>query len=353
MARVIVALSGGVDSAVAAALLTKEGHQVTGVTMRIWDGEPAATQTRHACYGPDQTDVEDAGQVCRALGIPFHVFDLSREYRGEVLDYVRSEYLSGRTPNPCVKCNRRVKLGLLVDSARQDGIPFEFVATGHYAQVEWSPTLDRFLLKKAVDTAKDQSYFLFSLSQQQLGRALFPLGGYTKKCVKAIASDLDLGVGDKPESQDFAAGSYASLLGIPDREGPIIDGRGTVLGVHSGVHLYTIGQRKGLRLSAPEPMYVTAVDAATNAVIVGAREEVYSDELTCSSLNWIAAPSPIGPAMVNAKIRYNHREARATITPTAEDRVHVKFREPQMAVAPGQAIVFYHGNVVVGGGTID
>ncbi len=188
MAQVIVALSGGVDSAVAAALLAQEGHQVSGVTMRIWDGEPEATQGRHACYGPDQEDVEDAGQVCRALGIPFHVFDLSREYRGEVLDYVRSEYLSGRTPNPCVKCNRRVKLDLLVDSARRQGIPFDFVATGHYAQVEWNPALDRFLLKKAVDTAKDQSYFLFSLSQQQLGRALFPLGGYTKERVKAIAA---------------------------------------------------------------------------------------------------------------------------------------------------------------------
>jgi len=261
--------------------------------------------------------------------------------------------MSGRTPNPCVRCNRRLKLGLLVDTARENGIPFDYVATGHYARVERSPTGGRFLLERAADSAKDQSYFLFSLSQEQLGRALFPIGGHTKNHVRKLASDLGLDIADKPESQDFAAGSYASILEMPQREGPILDRQGNVLGTHRGVHHYTVGQRKGLGLSARDPMYVTAIDARSNAVIVGGREEVYSDALTCSSLNWIAAPSLPEPRQVTAKIRYNHREADATITPLGADSVHVRFREPQMAIAPGQAVVFYDGNVVVGGGTID
>jgi len=353
MARVIVALSGGVDSSVAAALLSREGHQVTGVTMRIWDGNSAAGTARHACYGPDGSDIEDAARLCRMLGVPFHVVDLREQFRAEVLDYVRREYLSGRTPNPCVRCNRRLKLGLLVDMARENGIPLDFVATGHYARVERSASNGRSLLVKAADAAKDQSYFLFSLSQKQLKRTLFPIGGYTKTHVKKLASDLGLDVADKPESQDFAAGSYASVLAMPRREGPILDRQGNVLGTHRGVHHYTIGQRKGLGLAAREALYVTAVDASSNTVVVGAKEDVYSDTLTCSSLNWIAVPSLSEPRHVTAKIRYNHREAEATITPAGADSVHVRFREPQMAIAPGQAVVFYDGNIVVGGGTID
>lgn len=353
MARVIIALSGGVDSSVAAALLSREGHQVTGVTMRTWDGDSTTGTARHACYGPDGSDIEDAARLCRMLGVPFHVFDLREQFRAQVLDYVRLEYMSGRTPNPCVRCNRRLKLGLLVDVARANGIAFDYVATGHYARVERSPAGGRFLLMKAADSAKDQSYFLFSLSQEQLGRALFPVGGHTKKHVRKLASELGLDIADRPESQDFAAGSYASLLGMPRREGPILDRQGNVLGTHRGVHCYTIGQRKGLGLSARDPMYVTGIDARTNAVIVGTKEEVYSDALTCSSLNWIAAPSLPEPRQVTAKIRYNHREAEATITPAGADSVRIRFREPQMAIAPGQAVVFYDGNVVVGGGTID
>ena len=353
MARVIVALSGGVDSAVAAALLREEGHDVTGVTMRIWDGEPDTGSGRHACYGPDEADIEDAGRVCRTLGIPFHVFDLRREYQAEVLDYVRSEYLSGRTPNPCVRCNRRVKLGLLVDLTRDRGIQYDRVATGHYARVEWSPTHDRFLLRRAIDTSKDQSYFLFALSQQQLGRALFPLGVHMKRHVKDMAANMGLGIGDKPESQDFAPGGYAPLLGMPQREGPVRDRHGSMRGTHRGVHLYTIGQRKGLGLAGREAMYVTSVDARSNTVTIGTRDELFSDEFTCSSLNWIAMPSLHDATSATAKIRYNHKGAEATITPGGDDSVHVTFKEPQMAIAPGQAAVFYDGDVVVGGGTID
>jgi tRNA-specific 2-thiouridylase len=345
MARVVVALSGGVDSSVAAALLLREGHQVTGITMRIWDGESDPTTPRHACYGPDQADIADAENVARSLRIPFHVFDLRRAYS--------REYLSGRTPNPCIRCNSRLKLDLLVSIAGENTIAFDYVATGHYVRVEMRPADGRYLLKKGVDAAKDQSYFLVGLSQRQLGRAFFPLGSYTKDQVRQTAADLGLCTRDKPESQDFAAGSYSALLDLPQRDGPILDRRGDVLGTHRGVHLYTIGQRKGLGLSARQALYVTQVDARRNAVIVGTKEEVYSDELTCSSLNWIAAPSLPQPRRVTAKIRSSHKEAEATITPVATDRVHVKFAEPQMAVAPGQAVVFYDGDVVVGGGTID
>lgn len=354
MARVIVTMSGGVDSSVAAALLKQEGHAVIGVTMSIWDGEsPPELGSRHGCYSPDEKDIEDARKVAQTLDIPFHVFDLRQEYKLEVLDYVRREYQLGRTPNPCVRCNRRVKLDKLIEKARESGIYFDYVATGHYAQVEQDQVTHRYLLKKARDKAKDQSYFLFALSQKQLGRSLFPLGNYTKKEVKAIASDLRLGLNDKPESQDFAAGGYYSLLGEAAQPGPILDRQGNVLGEHRGIPFYTIGQRKGLGLSAREAFYVTDIDPERNALRVGPKEEVYGNELTCSGLNWIAIQELERPASVKAKIRYSHNEADAVVAPLGEDKAHVKFREPQMAITPGQAVVFYNGDVVVGGGTIE
>ncbi len=354
MARVMVALSGGVDSSVAAALLKQAGHEVVGVTMRIWDGDLFPGQATHpACYGPDEEDIEDARKVSQRLDIPFHVFDLRRQYKVEVLDYVRREYLSGRTPNPCIRCNRKVKLGNLIEMARESGITFDYVATGHYARVEWSESKHRFLLRKAGDETKDQSYFLFSLSQAQLGRSLFPLGNYRKQEVKTIASDLNLGVDGKPESQDFVAGGYSSLLGAAVRPGPILDKQGNALGEHRGIQFYTIGQRKGLGLSTRDAMYVTGIDPERNALIVGTKDEVYGDELICSDLNWIAMPRLEHAITVKAKIRYSHKEAEAVITSLGEAKTHVKFEEPQIAITPGQSIVFYSGDLVVGGGTIE
>jgi len=353
MARIIVALSGGVDSSVAAALLKQEGHDVTGVTMQIWDGvTPSNGDSRHACYGPDEEDIEDARRICRSLDISFHVFDLRRQYQTEVLDYVRSEYLSGRTPNPCVRCNRRVKLDSLVEMARESGIAFDYVATGHYARVSKSESDGRFLLLKAADKAKDQSYFLYSLSQRQLGRSLFPLGNYTKRDVRAMATKFNLGVDEKPESQDFIAGGYSSLLGAAGRPGPVLDSQGNVLGEHRGIQFYTIGQRKGLGLSSKHALYVTGLDPENNAVYVGDKEDVYGDELVCSEMNWSAMPDLKRATEVLAKIRYNHREGEASIRPLDDDRVQVKFKEPQLAITPGQAIVFYSGDLVMGGGTI-
>ena len=354
MARVIVAMSGGVDSSVAAALLKEEGHEVVGVTMRIWNGEPLpGRETRGCCYGPDEEDIEGARKVAQTLEIPFHVFDLRREYKTEVLDYVLREYLSGRTPNPCIRCNRRVKLDSLVEKAWQAGIGFDYVATGHYARVEWSQSKRRYLLKKASDETKDQAYFLFSLSQAQLGRCLFPLGNRTKKEVRRLASDFDLGMDDRPESQDFIAGGYSSLLRAAARPGPILDRQGNALGEHRGIPFYTIGQRKGLGISMSKALYVTGIDPERNAIVVGTKEEVYGDELVCAQLNWIAIQGLRRPTEAKAKIRYSQRETEAVIAPLGKDEVHVEFKEPQMAITPGQAIVFYNRDVVLGGGTIE
>lgn len=354
MKKAVVAMSGGVDSSVAAAILKEQGYAVIGVFMRLWDGEACPAEARrHACYGPgEETDIEDARRVAGILAIPFRVLDLRNEYRLRVLDYVQREYLSGRTPSPCIRCNREVKFDALGRSARDSGIEFDCFATGHYARVEHDGKHRRHLLKKARDLRKDQSYFLFSLSQEQLARSLFPLGNCTKEEVRKVASHLGFGVDEKPESQDFIAGGYSSLLQAGAKPGPILDGRGNVLGQHKGVPFYTIGQRKGLGIAAEEPLYVVDIDAGTNAVIVGGKEELYRDELIASELHWIVE-RPARPVKANARIRYLHREAEAMILPLDEDTARVKFREPQMAITPGQAVVFYDGELVMGGGTIE
>jgi len=353
--KVAVAMSGGVDSSVAAALLQEEGYQVIGITMKIWSGEASPRAgTHHGCYGPgEREDIEDARKVTQILGIPFFTFDLKSEYKSEILDYFCQQYLSGRTPNPCIRCNRRIKFGALVEKARASGIEFDYLATGHYARVEYDRSRCRYLLKKARDLKKDQSYFLFSLSQEQLGCLLFPLGNYTKEEVRKMASNLNLGSDDKPESQDFIDGGYYSLVTTTAQPSPILDRQGNTLGQHRGIPFYTIGQRKGLGISAGEPLYVSAIDPERNAIIVGSKKEIYGDALIASDLNWITVERLQQPIKVKARIRYRHQEAEAEVTLLDEDRVYVKFTEPQMAIAPGQAVVFYDGDTVIGGGTIE
>ncbi len=352
--KVGVAMSGGVDSSVAAALLGEAGYEVIGISMMVWDGEfGGGNEVYHSCYGPDEAkDVEDARSVARYLGIPFHIFDLKEEYRDEVLKYCRSEYLAGRTPNPCVRCNRRIKFGALFTELVARGIEVDYFATGHYARLEYDAGKNRYLLKKARDIRKDQSYFLFGLSQSRLSRCLFPIGSHTKAEVREVASGLGFCVADKPESQDFIAGGYRSLVEGTGEPGPIVDKEGRKLGEHKGIPYYTIGQRRGLGVVCGEPLYVIAIEPERNTIVVGSRCELYSDGLIVDQVNWVAVDGIDGLTEAKVKVRYRHDDAEAMITPLENDQVYVEFREPQLAITPGQAAVFYDGDVVLGGGTI-
>jgi tRNA-specific 2-thiouridylase len=352
--RVLVGMSGGVDSSVAAALLLHAGFRVTGVTMRTWEGEePACEPASHGCYGPGEAaKLHAARRVAEQLGIDHHELNLAEDFREHVLGYFRAEYLAGRTPNPCVRCNAAIKFGQLLARAMASGIGFDRFATGHYARVEHDAASGRYLLRKGCDTAKDQSYFLCRLTQDQLAACLFPLGHLKKASVRRVARDLDLGLADSRESQDFARGGHSALLGAPARPGPILDLSGNVLGQHQGVHHYTVGQRRGLGIPGPEPLYVIAIDADRAALIVGPQRDLYVRELIATDLNWIACAQLDRPRELLVRIRYRHCEAPARVSPSAGGGARVRFQEPQRAVTPGQTVVFYEDDLLVGGGTI-
>lgn len=354
--KVAVGLSGGVDSSVAAALLKERGFDVIGLSMAIYDeSNEVAGYGKHACYGPgEKEDLDSAARVCRDLGIPFYVIDLKKEFKEVVIGYFRDEYLKGRTPNPCILCNRRLKFGFLVKKMKKAGVDFDLFATGHYARVVKSD--GRFLLKRSVDLSKDQSYFLYTLAQEQLSRITFPLGDYHKAQVRETARALGLKTAKRPESQDFiAGGDYSPFFESGEvRVGEIVNEQGKRLGTHRGIIYYTIGQRKGLGISSRRPLYVTGIDAAENRLIVSDREELLQSRgLIAGNLNLISVDRLDRPRDVEVKIRLQHREAGATVYAYRRKMAKVLFHEPQAAVTPGQSAVFYQGDTVLGGGIIE
>jgi tRNA-specific 2-thiouridylase len=353
--RAAVGLSGGVDSSVAAILLKEEGYDVIGITMEIFDGSLKVEGTvKHACYGPSETlDVQAAASLCTKLDIPFYRIDLKKEYRDLVLSYVRSEYLGGRTPNPCVLCNQKLKFGYLLERARRAGVEFDYFATGHYARIE--ETGGRFILKKAVDERKDQTYFLYGLTPGQLSHILFPLGIYTKQQVRRIALSHGLESADQADSQDFIEGGDLTPLFKEEDlvEGDIVDDEGNILGKHRGIVLYTIGQRRGLGISSDRPLYVAQIDSENNRIVVSTRDNLLSGGFIASGLNLLTCDTLDRSYRVKAKIRLQHREADATLSPYDRGKAKVLFDEPQMAVTPGQSAVFYSGDTLLGGGVIE
>ncbi len=351
--RVLLGMSGGVDSSVAGYLLRQQGYDVVGVTMKVWP-QDCISRAADKCCGPQA--VADARSVAHSLGIPHYVVDEADQFERLVIDYFSSEYQAGRTPNPCVMCNEKLKFGNLWNKAQALGC--DFIATGHYAIIEHHP--DRAVLRKGVDPRKDQSYFLFSLRQPQLRHALTPLGGMAKPAIREIARSLGLRVADKVDSQeicfvpgnDYKAFLRSHLDQAEFHPGGIYDLEGNFIGEHEGIEMFTIGQRKGLPGGSPQPRYVVDLDPETNRVIIGSAEDLVSDEFEIDRANWIVARDSDEPFEVTVKIRYSHPGTRATVTPLEDGRARVQLHEPQKAVTPGQAAVIYDGDIVVGGGWI-
>jgi len=340
---VAVGLSGGVDSSVAAAMLREQGHTVIGVTMKLWREGRYLGGERDACFGPGEAeDIAASEALCRKLGIEYRVFDCSDEYEAVVLDYFRTEYLAGRTPNPCVRCNALMKFGVLPNLARKSGIAFDRFATGHYARIREEG--GEFHLLRGADGKKDQSYFLCRLKQAQLKQMMFPLGNYHKTQVRELAAKYGLDVKDKPDSQDFYSGDHVELLNAPPRPGNITDTAGNILGTHEGFWNYTVGQRKGLGIAAKHPLYVLEVNACRNEVVVGSRADTIRHELKLADCSWITE-APDGE--VQAKVR-----SAANPVPAIYHAGSLEFPDGVSAAAKGQYAVLYRGEEVLGGGII-
>lgn len=358
--RVAVGLSGGIDSSLAAMLLKQAGHDVVGLTMKIWDGSiDLGEKLRSGCYGPGEAqDIQEAAAVAERLGIKHYVISLVDEYKAEVLEYFRREYLAGRTPNPCVRCNQQLKFGFLLERAREQGVSFDYFATGHYARTGFNQESGRLLLLKGRDQRKDQSYFLARLSQAQLAQLIFPLGELTKEDVRRQAAELGWGnLLDKPESQDFMeCQDYGAVFKPEERQpGPMVDQHGNVVGQHRGLVHYTIGQRRGVTAGGhDQPQYVVGIDSDKNILKIGGQDKLYSTALLADDLNWIAwSGPPRQEVRIYAKIRLAHRPATATLRVLAESgEVEVIFNQEQRAITPGQTVVFYQDDLVLGSGVI-
>lgn len=363
---IAVAMSGGVDSSAVAALLHAEGHAVVGLTLQLWnqrrlagrEGMPETVQGR--CCSID--DVYDARRVAEHLGIPYYLVNAQDRFEQEVVRPFVDEYLHGRTPIPCTLCNNHLKFDQLLETAR--GIGAERIATGHYARNAYDPARGRWVLSRPADRSKDQTYFLFGLTQEQLSRTLFPLGEMCKPEVRSKAADHGLELAGKPDSQEICfipGGSYSQFLrayleeqgeSLPDSAGELVSASGEVLGRHEGIHGFTVGQRKGLGLSAPEPLYVLKIHPDSHRVEVGPEGDLRASTLHANRLNWVSLAAPDAPVRVSIKIRHRHEPAPATLRRTGEDEIEAVFDEPQRAITPGQSAVFYQGDEVAGGGWI-
>ena len=349
-------MSGGVDSSVTAALMVEAGYDVIAITMRLGMHDTIEIESdKPSCCSLE--GVEDARRVATQLEIPFYAVNYEELFRQSIVDYFADEYVSGRTPSPCVICNQDLKFGKLLELATQ--LEVDYVATGHYARIEHDPETGRYTLRKGIDSRKDQSYFLFSLTQAQLRRALMPLGGYEKDEVRAVARKYQLRTAEKPESQELcfiADDNYKRFLKdrIPEKiqEGDIVDQEGHVLGEHQGIPFYTVGQRKGLGISAKTPLYVTELKVHDNTIVVGKNEDLSADTMQVEEVNLITMDKLTEPIRAEVKIRYKDTGASATINPLSDTEVEVKFDQPRRAVTPGQAAVFYDGDTVIGGGWI-
>ena len=353
--RVVVGMSGGVDSSVAAYLLKEAGYEVIGVTMQIWQERDVITDEREGgCCG--LSAVEDARRVCMELGIPHYVMNFRKEFERDVIDYFVREYAAGRTPNPCIACNRHVKWEALLH--RAVGIGADFIATGHYARVECLAN-GRYALRASVTAGKDQTYALYNLTQAQLARTLMPVGEYTKEEIRELARRAGLPVADKPDSQEIcfvADGDYAGFIenymGKKFLPGNFVDRQGNVMGRHKGIIHYTVGQRKGLGLALKEPAFVLEIRPEENEVVLGYGREIFAKGAMAEGLNFMSREGIVDGMEVMAKIRYNHKGAPARLYMRGEDAVYCEFFEQQRAITPGQALVFYEGEYVLGGGTI-